>query len=499
MSSEAPQGGLDERLSPRVIALCERFRPVFPPGPARDALDEVASGLAEPLRVAVTGRVNAGKSTLVNALLGQQVAPTDVSECTRHVTWYRYGVPERLEVVLRAGTSLRLPLQGDGSLPPDTGADPSSVRHLEVYLANDVLRDLVVIDTPGLASGTGSSGDTTELLALDITSRLAVSKADAMLFVLTSERAGLQEEALEAFASMTSGLSPTALNAVGVLTRADQLESDDPLEAARAQARTLASTLRGSLGAVVALVGLLAETARCGLLSESSYATVAELARLDDRDVQRLLVSTDRFLGGDAGSRSQREVLLERLDLWGVAQAVAAVRAGAASASALITELEQKSGLESLLALLQRSFGANREALKAASAAAALERLAYSGMAAGPVRLQLLDALEELMLDPAMHRLAELNAWLECRRGTVALPDALLDEVARATSAGEARERLGLAHEADASAATAAAKDGIVRWKVVANDAATDSRSRSVAETMVRTYERMWIESSDPS
>ena len=34
------------------------------------------AALAEPLRVAVVGRVKAGKSTLVNALVGRRIAPT---------------------------------------------------------------------------------------------------------------------------------------------------------------------------------------------------------------------------------------------------------------------------------------------------------------------------------------------------------------------------------------------------------------------------------------
>ena len=35
------------------------------------------------------GKVKAGKSTLLNALVGEQIAPTDAGECTRIVTWYR--------------------------------------------------------------------------------------------------------------------------------------------------------------------------------------------------------------------------------------------------------------------------------------------------------------------------------------------------------------------------------------------------------------------------
>ena len=35
--------------------------------------------------------VKAGKSTLLNAMLGERIAPTDAGECTRLVTWYRYS------------------------------------------------------------------------------------------------------------------------------------------------------------------------------------------------------------------------------------------------------------------------------------------------------------------------------------------------------------------------------------------------------------------------
>ena len=52
---------------------------------------EVVDRLEGPLRVAIAGRVKAGKSTLLNALLGEQLAPTDAGECTTIATWYRHG------------------------------------------------------------------------------------------------------------------------------------------------------------------------------------------------------------------------------------------------------------------------------------------------------------------------------------------------------------------------------------------------------------------------
>ena len=54
-------------------------------------IDDLDRRLKEPLRLALAGMVKAGKSTLLNAMLGEQIAPTDAGECTRVVTWYRYS------------------------------------------------------------------------------------------------------------------------------------------------------------------------------------------------------------------------------------------------------------------------------------------------------------------------------------------------------------------------------------------------------------------------
>src|SRR5688572_3535471 len=67
-----------------------------------EGLTEASMRLAEPLRVAIAGRVKAGKSTLVNALVGERLAPTDAGECTRIVTWYRHALGYRVEARLRA-------------------------------------------------------------------------------------------------------------------------------------------------------------------------------------------------------------------------------------------------------------------------------------------------------------------------------------------------------------------------------------------------------------
>ena len=110
--------------------------------------------LDEPLRVAIAGKVKAGKSTLLNALVGEQVAPTDAGECTRVVTWYRDGTTPRIVLHPRTGTPRPLPVRRhDGALEIDLGATPAEeCERLVVDWPAQSLRTTTLIDTPGIAS-----------------------------------------------------------------------------------------------------------------------------------------------------------------------------------------------------------------------------------------------------------------------------------------------------------------------------------------------------------
>jgi ABC-type antimicrobial peptide transport system ATPase subunit len=88
-------------LSSRVATLCDEL--VAHLGPqAAGQVKQISGRLGEPLRIAIAGRLKAGKSTLVNALIGRRVAPTAAGECTRVVTRFRYGAADRVDVVRSA-------------------------------------------------------------------------------------------------------------------------------------------------------------------------------------------------------------------------------------------------------------------------------------------------------------------------------------------------------------------------------------------------------------
>src|ERR1700760_4190134 len=122
-------------LSSTVATLCDHLRGEVGPDPAQQVA-QIRDRLGEPLRVAIAGRLKAGKSTLVNALIGRRVAPTDVGECTRVVTRFRYGPADRGDVVGRDGLRGSLPLDDDGMIPQRLGVPLSRVAYVDVTLTS---------------------------------------------------------------------------------------------------------------------------------------------------------------------------------------------------------------------------------------------------------------------------------------------------------------------------------------------------------------------------
>ena len=131
---------------------------------AMAAIEELRHRLDEPLRVALVGSVKAGKSTLLNALLGEHLAPTDARECTR---WSRGTATEATPSVQATHTEegvVRLPLlRQDSRLELDLGhLDADSVARLDVAWPASTLTDLTLIDTPGTASISTALSDRTQ-------------------------------------------------------------------------------------------------------------------------------------------------------------------------------------------------------------------------------------------------------------------------------------------------------------------------------------------------
>jgi hypothetical protein len=480
-------------LTTQVGSACRQLLEELPDGAVRAVVAETLRGLDEPLRVAIVGRVNTGKSTLVNALLGQRVAPTDVSECTRYVTWYRYGVPERVEVVTIDGTTRAFALTNRGAMPLDIALDDDT-SHLQVFLANDALRDLVIVDTPGLASANDArSAQTLNFLALDVRSRLAASQVDAVIFLLTSSLGADEASTLEDLRALFTSLGASAVNTVGLLSKADKLAGDGP----GAIAAAYADRLRGSVATVVPVVGLLAETANCGVLTDASVSALRSLAMLDDTTRMRLTLSADRFVNATTEVPPDvRSDLLACLDLYGLERAFEVFGADLATGPGRFVDmLREESGIDEVQDVIGARLAANADAIKAAGALAGIERAAYAPGSALDARMLglVVDAVEAVSTAPGMHRLAEMRVLQEWGSGRLSLPEHLRDDLLRVTSPGSVVERVGLVNEAGTAEVQRAALEGVARWKRFGNEAGSSTTEQWAADIVSRSYEQLWL------
>src|SRR3989442_6866942 len=114
-------------LSRAVSMVCEESIKKMAPSDSRSAIAAVMDSLGAPLRVAVAGPIKAGKSTLVNALLGERRSRTGHGECTMVVTWFRRGDSEHGLIKLVDGDERPLRLEADGMVPEALGAGPEAI------------------------------------------------------------------------------------------------------------------------------------------------------------------------------------------------------------------------------------------------------------------------------------------------------------------------------------------------------------------------------------
>ena len=500
-------------LAARTRAVLDQALAVYAQDPAAvEVLRAHRDRLDGPLRVALAGTLKAGKSTLLNALVGEQIAPTGTAECTRVVTTYQDAAAARIVVEHRDGTPpAELPVvHRRGALVIDLGATGvDRVHALRVDWPSASLRAVSLIDTPGVDSTRpGIAGRARAFLGAtdpaapgegaDIASVLGSAPGDGADVVLHLVRH--LHDADVAFAETVGeraarGIGPAGT--VAVLSRADEIGGGrlDALVTAQQVARRYRADpgLRRHCRTVVPVAGLLAETART--LRGAEFAAVRDLAALEREDVEDLLLSADRFLDGRVPDldRRARRALLDRFGVHGLRLATTLVRRGATDSAALAGELVRRSGLEELRAVVGTQLVAHGDVFRARAALGALERVlrAVPHPRAGgeAVATDLAGAVERVLT--GAHEFVEQDALvaLHTRPGTGERGEV---EEARRLLGGDgpsAAARLGAPPDLPAADVRGLALDALTRWRRAGEDPRADRARVDLARVVARSVE----------
>lgn len=199
----------------------------------QDAMAQVVAArerLARPLTIAIMGEFSAGKSTFVNALLGQTVAPMGVLPTTSTINVFRRGVGGGARVHYRDGRIATLTTEDvEPFLHGLDDTEAARIRHVEIERTGGRVGEAAVVDTPGLN-------------ALDAyheqVAREFLDEADAVVWLFSATRSGAATEA-----GMLASLRAGGRQVLGVLNKVDTLDDDEKTE--------LAEYLRKQLGEVL--------------------------------------------------------------------------------------------------------------------------------------------------------------------------------------------------------------------------------------------------------
>lgn len=105
------------------------------------------------LHLGIIGEFNAGKSTLLNSLLGKNIVATSSRPCTPVPIYIQGSEIEQLKVNFTDSTSRLVPLS-EYAVYTTEGEGPQGVKDLEMAVNSPLLKDnnITLIDTPGINS-----------------------------------------------------------------------------------------------------------------------------------------------------------------------------------------------------------------------------------------------------------------------------------------------------------------------------------------------------------
>ncbi len=119
----------------------------------RDRLALIDKRSTEPFTLVILGDFKRGKSTIINALLGKELAPSNVSPETYTINEISYGAETSAAAVLENGQRMPLEMKDIARerLEVLMKMFPAKVEYLEIKDPSPILREIRLVDTPGLS------------------------------------------------------------------------------------------------------------------------------------------------------------------------------------------------------------------------------------------------------------------------------------------------------------------------------------------------------------
>jgi predicted GTPase len=181
----------------------------------KDYNTSVKKRLYGTFNIVIIGDFKRGKSTLINAIIGEDIAPTAVTPETVTINKLSFSETPGAEAVLKNGKKVSLSYNELNRKAIEQIAEklPTEIDYIDIKANAEILRNISVVDTPGV-------GDLLKAFDQKVADYLV--NADALLYVISARSPlSITEQAF-----LSSAILPQSFSRIfAVVNMADTLET----------------------------------------------------------------------------------------------------------------------------------------------------------------------------------------------------------------------------------------------------------------------------------
>jgi hypothetical protein len=227
-----------------------------------DRLD-LTNTLNSKFTIAVVGQMKAGKSTLLNSLIGKNLAPVGITETTATINWFRHGLAKDSKI-------FRVHWLDNSSSDFDISKINSwigehenikTTKCIDFFADSSFLLTSNIVDTPGTRSTIEQHQRATEgFLSQKLEDQTLTqgASADAVVYVLPKNIRQDDLRLLDLFGDKTRLPGSSAYNSIAVIQKWEDIEEGLAWETVSNKCQRIEKLLDGKVAGVIATSGLLA-------------------------------------------------------------------------------------------------------------------------------------------------------------------------------------------------------------------------------------------------